>query len=127
MASIYGIGTDIVEIARIQSTIEQYGEQFLSRVFTIEERNYCDSKTASRFHHYAVRFAYKEAFSKAIGTGVNSDFLFRECGIKRLPSGKSTADLRGRLGELYSGYEIHISLSHSHQYATAMVIIESAD
>ncbi|MCX7929798.1 MAG: holo-ACP synthase [Chlorobi bacterium] len=121
---IVGIGLDIVEIERISAAIERYGEQFLRRVFTDVERAYCERSSANRMLHYAARFAAKEAFSKAIGTGITRGFQFRDCGVVNLESGQPTIVLTGTLGERWSNGRIHVTLSHTRHHAAACVIIE---
>jgi holo-[acyl-carrier protein] synthase len=123
---IVGIGIDIIEVERIAQAIERYGEQFLRRIYTDHEREYCERAHATRMVHYAARFAAKEAFSKAIGTGITSGFRFRECGVINAASGKPQIALSGDLAGRWSSHRIHLSLSHTHQYAVACVVIEQA-
>ncbi len=121
---VKGIGVDIVEVSRIQKAIEQYGERFLKRVFTESEIQYCESFREKKYLHYAARFAAKEAFSKAIGTGFTDGFKLNEVGIKNLENGKPQIFLLGGLKEKYSNFQMYVSLSHSDSYAVATVIIE---
>ncbi|MCX8051167.1 MAG: holo-ACP synthase [Chlorobi bacterium] len=121
---IVGIGVDIVEIERIAAAIERYGEHFLRRVYTDDERQYCERSPASRLLHYAARFAAKEAFSKAIGTGIARGFRFRDCGVVNLDSGQPTIVLDGALAEQWSDCRIHVSLSHTRHHAVACVVVE---
>ncbi|MCX6155882.1 MAG: holo-ACP synthase [Candidatus Kapabacteria bacterium] len=120
---IFGIGTDIIEVERIKDSIEKYGEKFLSRIFTDSEREYCESYGQNKFLHYAARFAAKESFSKAIGTGITSGFKFNEIAVRNEESGKPFIELYGGLYEKYSGYEINLSLSHTQGNAVAFLII----
>lgn len=122
---ILGIGTDIVEVSRIADSLEKYGERFKKRIFTETEQLYCESFGKTAVVHYAARFAYKEAFSKAIGTGIRDGFQFKDCGVKNLPSGQPIADLDGVLNERWSDHTIHVTLSHTTTYAVAVVVIES--
>lgn len=121
---IIGIGTDIVEVKRIAKAAEEYGDRFMNRIFTINEKEYCEQHQPTKMLHYAARFAYKEAFSKAIGTGITKGFQFKDCGLKNLPTGQPVADLSGVIAERWGCYKIHISLSHTDEYAVAMVVVE---
>ncbi len=121
---IFGIGTDIIETERIKSAIEQYGARFLNRIYTAEEQLYCESFNDTKYVHYAVRFAAKESFSKAIGTGITDNFKFKEIAVLNEPNGKPYMVLSGNLKEKYGNYKIHISLSHTAQNSVAFVILE---
>ena len=121
---IFGIGTDIAEVSRIKEAIDKYGDRFLNRIFTKTEKEYCEIFKENKYLHYAARFALKEAFSKAIGTGITDGFKFKEIGVKNEDNGKPVAVLEGYLLEKYGDYIVHISLSHTKEYAVAMVIIE---
>ncbi len=121
---IIGIGTDIIEVARIQSSIEKYGERFLNRIFTETEIKYCESFKGTKYLHYAARFAAKESFSKAIGTGIARGFKFKEIGIKNEKSGKPVVDLTNSLLEKWGKYSCHVSLTHTKENAVAYLIIE---
>jgi holo-[acyl-carrier protein] synthase len=122
---IIGIGTDIVEIARVQDSIERYGERFLQRVFTEQEREYCETQTL-RMLSYAARFAAKEACAKALGTGIREDVGFRAIEVRRSAQGKPFIALHGSLAERMESCTIHCTLSHSAVYAVAFVVIEGA-
>jgi len=121
---IYGLGTDLVETARIQNSIEKYGDRFLKKIFTEVERNYCDGFVGTEHLHYAARFAAKEAFSKAIGTGMANGFKFKEIGIENMKSGKPIISLSGALKEKYGHLISHVSLSHTDTNALALIILE---
>lgn len=123
---IVGIGTDVVEVGRIQEQFERYGNQFKQRIYTEIEQEYCERHIVTKFQHYAARFAFKEALSKALGTGVRDGFVFNECGISNDSHGAPLADLRGVLAQRYSHHSIHITLSHTEHYAVAFVVIESS-
>lgn len=120
---IVGIGTDIVEVERIKNAIEKYGKRFLDRVFTETEQNYCESFNNAKYQHYAARFAAKEAFSKAIGTGITQGFKFKEVGVINEKSGQPLVELKGELKEKWGKYRIDISLSHTSANAIAYVVI----
>lgn len=120
---IIGIGTDIVEVERIKKAIEKYGRRFLNRIYTGTEQNYCESFNENKYQHYAARFAAKESFSKAIGTGLTRGFKFREIGVANEKSGKPLIVLDGALKEKWGACELYVSLSHTDNNAIAYVII----
>ncbi len=122
---IIGIGTDIIEIYRIQSTLEKYGERFKNKMFTQVEIDYCEQYNDKKYPHYAARFAAKEAFSKAIGTGFARGFKFKEVSIQNLKTGEPTVVLDGSLKEQYGENIIKISLSHTDNNAIAYLTMES--
>lgn len=123
---IYGIGTDIVEVQRVEDKIRK-GAGFRELVFTPHEIAYCEQQAAS-YEHYAVRFAAKEALLKALGTGWgNGGVNFNEIEVRNNAAGKPELHLvgnaAGRYGEL-NIKQILVSLSHVKTTAIAMVIIE---
>ncbi len=120
---IKGIGTDIIEVKRIQTAIEKYGERFLNRIYTKTEQEYCESFNEKKFLHYAARFAAKESFSKAVGTGLTQGFKFTEVGIKNKKSGEPKFDLSGGMKEKYGEFETLVSLSHTDENAVAYVVM----
>lgn len=122
---IIGIGTDVVDVPRIQAALEEYGERFLVKVFTDEEIAYCNRFGDTRFLHYAARFAAKEAFSKAVKTGMRDGMSFKQVGIRNLPSGEPVMELFGTMKERWGSHTIHVSLSHTATVALAVVVIES--
>lgn len=124
---IYGIGNDIIAIERIKGSIDKYGERFLHKVFTNTEIEYSQQFGQKQFGHLAARFAVKESFSKAIGTGFSQGFKLNEVGVVNEQSGKPSIELSGRLLDLYGQYTIHVSISHSDEYAIAMVVLETND
>ena len=121
---VFGIGTDIIEVKRIASVMEEYGERFKNRIFTETEIEYCEQFGEKKFLHYAARFAAKESFSKAIGTGITKGFKFKEFGIENLPGGKPIVVLEGGLKEKWGSYTIWVSLSHTEENAVAYVVME---
>lgn len=123
---IVGIGNDIVHISRIAESVERYGKQFLDKVFTADEQAYCNSRH-NHAQHYAVRFAAKEAFSKAIGTGWTEEFSWKDISVTRNSEGKPSIALQGTLAERWAKHAIHLSLSHTTDMALATVIIEQAE
>jgi holo-[acyl-carrier protein] synthase len=128
---ILGIGTDLVDIRRIEQTIERHGERFINRIYTETERARAERK-ANRVDTYAKRFAAKEACAKALGTGFRQGVFFRDMGVVNLPSGKPTLRLTGgALRRLQSitpdGYEAQIDLALTDEYplAQAFVVISA--
>lgn len=123
---IIGIGTDIIEISRIKEAL-QTNMKLTERMFTKEEMNYCQKKGNS-FESFAARFAAKEAVTKALGTGFRN-YNWVDIEVVRDELGKPGVVLRGSALEKAQelGIEnIHISLSHGKDYATAMVILEGS-
>ncbi|MSP51485.1 MAG: holo-ACP synthase [Alphaproteobacteria bacterium] len=126
---ILGLGSDLIDIRRIEKTLERFGERFIERVFTATERSKSDRR-ANRAASYARRFAAKEACSKALGTGFRRGVFWRDLGVVNLPSGKPTMKLTGgalrRLEELtLSGMvaQIDLTITDDHPLAQAIVII----
>ena len=91
---ILGVGSDLIDVRRIERTIERHGERFLARIFTAAERVKADSR-ARRAETYAKRFAAKEACAKALGTGLRAGVFWRDMGVVNLPSGRPTMTLTG--------------------------------
>ena len=128
---ILGIGTDLVDIRRIEQTIERHGERFINRIYTETERARAERK-ANRIDTYAKRFAAKEACAKALGTGFRNGVFFRDMGVVNLPSGKPTLRLTGgallRLQAITpDGYDAQIDLALTDEYplAQAFVVISA--
>jgi holo-[acyl-carrier protein] synthase len=125
---IFGIGIDTIEVPRISKTISEYNEQFLHRIYTKAEIDYCLSRRYSA-EHYAARFAAKEAFSKAIGTGIRRGFRWSEVEVVKEFSGKPAIRLLGSMDGIAEhiigkNYQIQLSLTHTKEIAEAIVIIE---
>jgi holo-[acyl-carrier protein] synthase len=128
---ILGIGSDLIDITRVEKVIERHGERFLSRIFTDTERARAERR-ANRFETYAKRFAAKEACSKALGTGIRQGVWWRDMGVVNLPGGRPTMRLTGgalkRLEVLTPpGYDARIDLTITDEYplAQAYVIISA--
>ena len=120
---VIGIGIDIIEIDRIKTSIETYGNRFLSKIYTPIEIDYCNSK-ANKFQHYAARFAAKEAIYKALATGWQKDLHWQDIEIINQPTGMPVASLKGKLKKFLSNeMDLKISLSHSNNYVTCVAII----
>ena len=128
---IVGIGNDLIDIRRIEKTLERYGERFIARVFTETERQKSDRRRA-RAASYAKRFAAKEACAKALGTGLRAGVFWRDMGVVNLPSGQPTMALTGgaaaRLAALMPAGAtpvIHVTITDDWPTAQAVVIIEA--
>jgi holo-[acyl-carrier protein] synthase len=129
---IIGLGSDLCNIERIQNSLDRFGERFENRVFTEVERAKAARRPFTRAGTYAKRFAAKEAFSKAVGTGFKRGVFMKDIGVVNAPSGAPTLALTGgakaRLDAMVpNGYEahIHLTLTDDHPWAQAFVIIEA--
>ncbi len=121
---IYGIGHDLVETSRIKNSIESLGDRFKNKIYTEIEKEYCNQFKLNDYLHYAARFAAKEAFSKAIGTGLRDGFKFTEVGVVNQKSGQPKIVLTGSMLEKYGHLKSHLTMSHSNSNAVAVVILE---
>lgn len=126
---ILGIGNDLVDIRRVERTLERFGDRFLQRCFTETERRKSESR-ANRVASYAKRYAAKEACSKALGTGFRRGVFWRDLGVVNLPGGKPTMILTGgaaeRLAEITPAgmvAQIDLTLTDEPPMAQAIVII----
>jgi holo-[acyl-carrier protein] synthase len=129
---ILGLGSDLVDIRRIEKVLARHGDRFIQRIFTPVEVAKAEQR-ATRIDTYAKRFAAKEACSKALGTGFRKGVFFRDMGVVNLPSGRPTMSLTGgalaRLKEITpAGLEARIDVSLTDEYplAQAIVIISAA-
>ena len=124
---LFGIGIDVVEVARIEQSIVEFGDRFLERIFTATEREYCQGQKHSELH-YAARFAAKEAVSKAFGTGIGKDIAWLDLEVARRPSGEPEMILRGRakaFAEENNATVVKVSLTHAEHYAAANAVVLS--
>lgn len=124
---IIGLGNDIVDIRRVERTIERYGDRFLSRIFTENERLKSETR-ARRAASYAKRFAAKEACAKALGTGFRKGVFWRDMGVVNLPSGRPTLQLTGGAARALQrltpeGHDVRIDLSITDDFPTAQAIV----
>jgi len=124
---IIGLGSDLIDIRRIEKSIERFGDRFLDRIFTDIERAKSD-KRAARAASYAKRFAAKEACAKALGTGLNRGVFWRDMGVVNLPGGKPTIRLtNGALSRLEQitpdGHEAVIDLTITDDFPLAQAIV----
>ena len=124
---IRGIGTDIIEIVRIKTILNgDHSESFIERVFTENEIRYCESKYRPEIH-YAARFAAKEAFFKALGTGYRDGMSWKDISVTNDELGKPEIELSGKtLGNFKKKKfsHVHISISHTKEYAVSFVVID---
>jgi holo-[acyl-carrier protein] synthase len=128
---IIGLGNDVIDIRRIQKTIERFGDRFLERVFTDTERRKSEAR-AGRAASYAKRFAAKEACAKALGTGFRKGVFWRDMGVVNLASGRPTMVLTGGAAEQLrritpAGFEprVDVSLTDDFPQAQAVVLISA--
>jgi holo-[acyl-carrier protein] synthase len=129
---IIGIGSDLCNIERIGRSLDRFGQRFEQRVFTETERARAEKRPLTRAGTYAKRFAAKEAFSKAVGTGFKRGVFMKDIGVVNKASGEPTLHLTGgarqRLDELTpEGHaaRIHLTMTDDHPFAQAFVIIEA--
>ena len=130
--TIIGIGSDLCNIERIQNSLDRFGERFLNRVFTDTERARAEKRPFTRAGTYAKRFAAKEAYSKAVGTGFKRGVYMKDIGVANLPSGAPTLVLTGGAKERLDALtppghaaSIHLTMTDDHPFAMAVVIIEA--
>ena len=129
---IIGLGSDLCNIERVQNSLDRFGERFERRVFTDIERAKAGRRPFTRAGTYAKRFAAKEAFSKAVGTGFKRGVFMKDIGVVNAPTGAPTLALVGgaaaRLAELTpAGHEavVHLTRTDDHPWAQAFVVIEA--
>ena len=132
---IIGLGSDLIDIRRIEKTLDRFGERFIARVFTDAERTKADRRAGTaqgRASTYAKRYAAKEACAKALGTGFRAGVFWRDLGVVSLPSGQPTMRLTGgaarRLADMLPpGMTARIDLTMTDEYpmAEAVVIISA--
>lgn len=130
---ILGLGNDIVDIRRIEESLNRFGDRFRDRIFTEVEKKKSDGRLL-RAASYAKRFAAKEACSKALGTGFHRGVFWRDMGVVNEPSGRPTMVLTGgalkqleRLTPAGKQPRIHLTITDDHPWAQAVVIIEATD
>jgi len=128
---IVGIGSDLIDIRRVEKTLERHGERFIARVFTETEKRKSEGRRL-RAASYAKRFAAKEACAKALGTGLSRGVFWRDMGVVNLPGGKPTMQLTGgaaaRLAQMLPpGHRavVHLTITDDFPLAQAFVIIEA--
>ncbi len=129
---IIGLGSDLTNIERIAASLERWGARFEERCFTEVEQAKASRRPLTRAGTYAKRWAAKEAFSKAIGTGFSRGVFHKDIGVVNLPSGAPTLHLTGGAAKLLAqrvppGHEafVHLTLTDDHPWAQAFVILEA--
>ncbi|MBA7498205.1 Holo-[acyl-carrier-protein] synthase [subsurface metagenome] len=123
---IIGCGIDLVKIERIEKIIKKWGDNFIFRIFTSLEREYCEKKKGNKFQSYAGKFAAKEALLKALGLGLR-EANWKEIEIKNDELGQPIIDTSGKLKNVASAKGVSkyfISISHTKEYAIVQVILE---
>ena len=126
-AVVLGVGTDLIEIARIQQSVARFGDRFLHRVYTPSEIVYCRGKKNAA-ESFAARFAAKEAGAKALGTGISQGISWLELEVVRQPGGRPTLHLTGRAAQRARQLgvaTVSLSLTHSKDIALAVVVMEN--
>ena len=129
---ILGLGNDLIDIRRVEKTLERFGERFINRVFTEEERRKAERRPYGRAATYAKRFAAKEACAKALGTGLRHGVYWRDMKVANLPSGQPTLTLTGGAAERLAKItpagmrpQINLTMTDDHPWAEAVVIISA--
>jgi holo-[acyl-carrier protein] synthase len=125
---IYGVGIDLVRVSRMEKVIQRWGGRFVERVFTPDEAALCERRRS--FSAYALRFAAKEAFSKALGLGMTNGLKWREIEVYHERSGRPGLHLYGRADELRRFHKInrvHLSLSDEGDYGVAVVVLDRVE
>ena len=129
---IVGIGSDLCNIERIQGSVDRFGDRFLNRVFTEAERAKAARRPYTMAGTLAKRFAAKEAFSKAVGTGFKRGVYMKDIGVVNLPSGAPTLQLTGGAKARLDGLapeghaiDIHLTMTDDHPWAQAFVVLEA--
>jgi holo-[acyl-carrier protein] synthase len=123
---IIGLGVDIAEVERVRGAIERHGETFLRRIYTPEERAYCE-KFRNKYERYAGRFAVKEAAMKALGTGWRRGIRWTDIEVTRQKGGRPSLELRGaarQIAEELGVKHTTVSITHTANQAFAQVIFE---
>ncbi|MBC8457398.1 MAG: holo-ACP synthase [Deltaproteobacteria bacterium] len=126
---IYGIGTDLVHIKRMERVIRRWGDRFIHRTFTSDEIKICYGRSFPP-SAFALRFAAKEAFSKAVGLGMRKGVRWRDIEVFHFTGGRPGLRLHGRSSDICQEEKItgfHVSLSDEGEYAVAMVVLEKSD
>ncbi len=121
--AVFGVGIDLVSVTRVRAALERYPAKFRNRVFTPEEVRFCET-LGDKYPSYAGRFAAKEAFSKALGTGLRGAIGWSEIDVVDNERMRPTIKVTGRAEKILAGRKVHLSISHLPDYATAIVVIE---
>ena len=117
------VGTDIIEVQRIQDSLERHGEKFLDKILTPEEKSYC-LQFKKYAPHVAGRFAAKEAVAKALGSGFGEQLAFHDIIILNEPSGQPSIHLSPKAAALFAHPQLQVSISHCHSHAIAFAMAQ---
>jgi holo-[acyl-carrier protein] synthase len=123
---IYGVGTDLVDIIRIEKIIEKWGDRFIEKVYSHDEIDYCQKKACPAIH-FAARFAAKESFLKSLGIGLGMGVGLKDIEMINNEQGRPILKLHNLAEELLSEAgvtAVHVSLTHTRKHASALVILE---
>jgi holo-[acyl-carrier protein] synthase len=124
---VIGLGTDLIEIARIERSVERFGDAFLQRIYTPGEIAYCRCRRNAA-ESLAARFAAKEAGAKALGTGISRGVSWREFEVRRPPGQRPELHLSGRAAEIAARLGVrHVSLSLSHSRSASIAVVIAED
>jgi holo-[acyl-carrier protein] synthase len=126
MSAITGIGIDLEEISRIEVMLDRWGRHFTEKVFSDDEIAYCERKRTPA-QHFAARFAAKEAFAKALGTGWRGGFRWKDIEVLNDADGKPDLYLRNDARTLIQHTRIVLSLAHTKTHVVAVVVFQQAD
>jgi len=121
--AVFGVGIDLVNVGRLKAVIERHPERFRARIFTESEVAFCET-LGDKYPSYAGRFAAKEAFSKALGTGLRGAIGWTEIEVLDNEKTRPTIRVTGRAAAILASRKVHLSISHLSDYATAIVVIE---
>jgi holo-[acyl-carrier protein] synthase len=123
---IYGVGTDLVEVSRIEKIIQRWGDRFITKVYSPDEIDYCQKKAFPPIH-FAARFAVKESFLKSLGIGLGMGVGLKDIELINHEKGNPSMKLHNRAGDMLRDNgvtAVHVSLTHTRNYASAVVILE---
>ncbi|MBM3314633.1 holo-[acyl-carrier-protein] synthase [candidate division WOR-3 bacterium] len=121
--AVLGVGLDLVDVGRLRAAMERHPERFRSRIFTEAETAFCE-RLAGKHLSYAGRFAAKEAFAKALGTGLRGAVGWRDIQVNDNERSRPTLTVSGRAAAILGPRRVHLSITHLPDYAAAVVVIE---
>jgi holo-[acyl-carrier protein] synthase len=123
---IHGIGTDLVEVSRIERILKRWGDRFIDRVYARDEIEYCKNKAFPAIH-FAARFAAKESFLKSLGIGLGMGVKLREIEVSNNALGSPVLKMNERIGNILENLgvnAVHVSITHTRKHAHAIVVLE---
>lgn len=120
---LFGLGIDLCDVPRIRAALKRFPDRFRGRIFTPAEVAFCDARPDPAAS-YAARFAAKEAFAKALGTGLRGLVGWREIEVRDNERSRPTIEVSGRAAAWLAGRRVHLSITHLPEYAAAVVVIE---